>query len=418
MFKLSDIHYIIMQLLAECGWASKSTFDQTGYSYTYLKRNIRALLDAGYIKKRGKGARTMYALTSAGGKCLQAHNQHRYRPEMLEINRRLSRSPDRAVLRGDCAVLFSLAGYNVHPDDKPELPADCQCSADGEGGTYHDPNDVDSGVDGVRGIQGARAVHAKCDTAVGCYYDATQIKALAVDKEGSNYSRACGVLVTSDRVFRVYHSRDVAMKYGKTGEKNFIKEMHGAFHGMTALDTEGILVFGYDFTAAEHILDNYLYPDKRPKPSSRKDKNGKEILTGEMLTPNNLGNPAYYLPMDSCPREYLQMFRYPSWEDAMNQLSSWICLGLVNQTKWCYTHEGRTVYVLASLDLNHIQMAVRAIKNQPQAMFTILCMGWQAPLMRHLLTPYSKQNIVVKCLSEDFSEVLLAHLHGSGTESV
>lgn len=52
---LSDIHYSILQLLAECGWVSQPLLELTGYSYTYRSRCLKTLLDSQYIRKRGQG---------------------------------------------------------------------------------------------------------------------------------------------------------------------------------------------------------------------------------------------------------------------------------------------------------------------------------------------------------------------------
>lgn len=122
--RLSDIHDTILRLLAECRWVSPALLELTGYSYTYRTRALRLLLQQQYIRKQGEGRAKAYAISTKGRNYLAAFYASRFREEVMEQIKQLTRNPDdRAVLRGDAAAMLSLAGYAVHPDDKPVFPA-------------------------------------------------------------------------------------------------------------------------------------------------------------------------------------------------------------------------------------------------------------------------------------------------------
>lgn len=407
----SDIHYTILSLLAECGCVSRPTFDLTGYSYHYLTVSLKTLVDTDAIRKYGKGQTKHYALNLAGRQLLTKYNPLRFSPYVMELNKKLSKHPDRARLRGDVAALLSCAGYGVHIDDKLPLPA------------FTPPQnqpDHQHIVSLCRNITRRtypdaenNRVYAKRLTAIGSYYDSTTIKALfpresSMDNEGINYARACGVLMTPDCLLRVYHSRDVALKFLKTGENNFRNRLLGdhVFRGFRPAGTDAVLIFGAGFTSASHIIMYSLdgintRMSLHVKKSEAKQAGKRKVVAGERLTPSNLGKPSYYLPLDVNGMAMAALFQYPGWEPMLNREIYRQAFGVPDQPGYYHELDERKIYVLASLNMNHIERAIQQISTQPNPA-TIVCLNWQEPLFRELLTPIHGRSIQVLRMPDSF----------------
>lgn len=422
MLQLSDVHYAVLQLLAECGWVSRPMLNLTGYSNPYQTRCLKTLLDNQYIRKQGKGKSKSYALAARGRNHLAAYNACRFRAEVMELSRQLTRHPDRAVLRGDAAAMLSFAGYAVHPDDKPALPALTPPLPENPGHadwrtlcqntrliSYPDETD--------------KRIYTRRTTSVNSYYDATMLKGLVPrsgdrDNEGVNYSRACGVLMTPSRLLRVYHSRDVAMKFRVTGERNFrgllLSDL--VFSGCLPPERDSALIFGDGFTSAVHIIGHSLYGYSSSLPAGVRRRGGKGYeaqkgTAGEMLTPTNLGNPAFYLPLRAGSLELLLMMRFPFWQEALLRKVNRELFGLTGQARWCFEHDGYMVYVLAALNLPQIDLAFRAIRSTPEQKTRIICLHWQEEFFRLLLEPYAgKRSVWLTRLTADYVAGLLQQL--------
>lgn len=415
MLQLSDVHYSVMQLLAECGWVSRPLLEFFGYSNPYQTRCLKTLLDQRLIRKQGKGVAKSYALAARGRNHLAAYNARRFRAEVMELNRQLSRHPDRAMLRGDAAAMLSFAGYAVHPDDKPSLPAYTPPLPESPGRGYWQglcQNAIQTTYPG----ETDKRLYIRRQSAVNCYYDATVLKGLTPrsedkDNEGVNYSRACGVLMTPSYLLRVYHSRDVAMKFHVTGERNFRALLLSdfVFSGYVPLDRDGVLIFGDDFTAAAHIIEHNLYGYSSRLPAYVKRAGGKKGYeprkgtSGEMLTPTNLGKPAFYLPLRAESLELLQLMRFPFWQEAFLREINRELFGLLDQPRWCFQCEAYMAYILAALNLTQIDVAFRSIRNTPEQKVRIICLHWQEEFFRALLEPFAgKRSIWLTRLPADY----------------
>ncbi|MDR1704985.1 MAG: hypothetical protein LBS19_09945 [Clostridiales bacterium] len=417
----SDVHFAVLEMLADCGCVSRPMFELLDYNYYYLTRSVKTLLDTDAIRKYGKGQKKHYALNLAGRNRLAAYNPLRFSASVLEFNKQISQHPDRAMLSGDIAALLSCAGYGVHPDDKPVLPAITEIL----------PAQPDHGHFVSLCRNTARRVYPDVDdrrtyikrlSAIGCFYDARIIKALLpkhakMDNEGINYARARGVLMTPDYLLRVYHSRDVALKFQKTGERNFRIRILGSemFQGFRPGNTDAILVCGYGFEAACHIIGLSLdglgtqlaYYGKKTKVGTDADGERK-ITVGERLTPSNLGNPSFYLPLDANGMAMASLFQYPAWERMMNREISRQVYG-IEQEKSFYEVADRKVFVLASLNMTAIERAFHHIRTQDNPV-TVICLNWQEPLFRNILTPIRNCDIVVKLMPGGFVEELAGKL--------
>ncbi|OUP69325.1 hypothetical protein B5F10_08845 [Anaerotruncus colihominis] len=414
---LSDIHYSILQLLAECGWVSQPLLELTGYSYTYRSRCLKTLLDSQYIRKRGQGRSKAYALTTGGRKVLASYNAQRYRKEILEASQKLTRHPERDVLRGDVAAILSLAGFSVHPDDKPVLPAPIPLSTSVlELDAWKAILSNEEWV--AYPCEADQKQYCRKHTAIGCYYDAIALKEkMPEGNEGVNYSRACGVLVTPSHLLTVYHSRDVAMMLRMTGEQNFQSFLFSgqAFIGYRP-EKRTALVFGSDFTAAIHIIKHHISGrdgSRFVSVRSGKTKNNYKTMKGggELLRPGNLGNPTFYLPLWPESLTLLQMMHYPFWQERMISQITKDVFHLGCQVKWCFQQEEYTIYILAALNLTQIDAAFRSIRDQPGGKFRILCFHWQEPFFRELLEPYLPgREIWLTRLPEDYISLLLHDL--------
>ena len=393
MKQFSDIHYTILGVLSTCGWVSLPLLELLDYGYTYRTRALKTLLDGQYIRKSGKGRAKAYAISTRGRNLLAAYNTCRFGGGALQTSKQLARHPERSVLRGDAAAFLSFGGFSVHLDDKPAFPADTPApSGEGRRGLYRNtrfhryPDQPD------------KAVYRRRLTTVNCYYDATAIKELAIDKAGIGYSRACGVLLTPSYLLRVYHSRDVAMKFHSTGEQNLqcLLLSPKIFTGYLPEEQNAALIFGADFTAAQHILEHHLAGHSSRMPLSAKKKGGRGYtavkgLAGELVTPTNLGKPAFYLPLckDSLP--LLRLMAYPSWQGFLVREINRGLFPQLEPSRWCFEADGYTVYILAALNLAQIDLAMRMVQGNSGKRVRIVCLDWQEPLFRPLLESFAGQ---------------------------
>ena len=431
MTNFSDIHYSILGLLAECGCVSRTTLDLMDYTTNYMNRSLHALIDASLIRIYGKGQGKHYALTADGRNHLTAHNPIRFRKEFMALNRKLTEHHDRAMLCGDAAAMLSFAGYAVHPDDKPPLPAHTP--------TLPQPPDYQHWKSLCRNLTMHTYPAGEDDreygkrlTAIGSYYDSVLLKNLLLadgnnkDSQGARYSRACGVLMTPDYLLRVFHSRDVAIKLKITGEKNFTKLLTTGlvYSGYLPTGLDGLLVFGNGFSAARLVIEHNLNGDRKDLPyyvrkkgkAGNKKKPEYELLKGtgeggELLRPGDIGNPIFYLPLNSGGLELLPLFQFPGWADVLHRGINRQAFGIADQPMWCFNLDGRMVYVLASLNLTDIDHTLRMIKTKPAQPFAIACLEWQLPLFSDLLMPFKEQDIVVKVMPRDFMEKMTANLY-------
>ena len=401
----SDISMTVLRLLAECGRVSRRTFDMLPYSYRNTCVYIKKLVDSKSVRLSGVGDSKSYILLDGGRKILSANHPQRYTPELSDLNKLLTRHPERSRLRGDVAAAMSLAGFAVHPDDKPTLPASTPQPPDHQytGLRYLFSNTQPHQYGQIIPNQD---VYLKHLTPIGCYYDSIQLKNSrgALDVSGVNYSRACGVLITPSSLFRVYHSRDVAMRFHKTGEENLSALIASAFTGYMPDDNSGILVFGQGWLAATSILDIYLR-DKMIAPTKNSD------IPGEILGTTNLGKPLYYLPMRSESLQLLRLMRFPDWRKSLMHFAAASHAGL-KQTDWHYLHEGRRVFTVADLNLTNLAIILRGVMKNPREPVTLLCLNWQQEFILSLVQEYGgdKANALIILLPDSFMDGLTGNL--------
>ena len=401
MFANSDISMTVLRLLAECGRVSRRTFDVLPYSYRNTCVYIKKLVDGKGVSLSGGGNSKSYILLGKGRKTLSASNPQRYTPELFALNKLLTRHAGRSRLRGDVAAIMSLAGFAVHPDDKPTLPAFTPNPPDlqyaGLRSLFHNHEPQEYGQ-----IIPDRVIYTKHLTPLNCYYDSVQLKYLreaAADK-GVNYSRACGVLITPSNLFRVYHSRDVAMRFYKTGEENFSALLGSAFTGYLPDDKNGVLVFGHDWLAASNILNIYLRGRIVAPP--------KDDIPGEILGTTNLGNPLFYLPVQRDALELLRLMRYPGWRESLIRFASMAYADMA-QTGWSYQHEGRRVCMIADLNLTNLAIVLRGMMKNPHGPVTLLCLPWQQGFIWDLVQGYGgdQANAQLLVLPDSFMDNLI-----------
>ncbi len=393
----SDISMCVLRLLAECGRVSRRTFDLLPYSHRNTCVYIKKLVDSHSISLSGRKGEWSYTLLDGGRQALSAFSPQRYTPELYELNKQLTRHPERARLRGDVAVMMSLAGFGVHPDDKPAMPAFTPPPPDLHTSSlrnmYLSKRPTEYGQ-----IIPNRAEYTEHLTPINCYYDSIQIKLLrdSMDNKGVNYSRACGVLFTPTYLYRAYHSRDVAMRFHKTGEENFTALMRSAFTGYFPSNSSAVLVFGQGWTAAIAILDNYLR-GKAALPS----KHGE--ATGDILGTTNLGNPLFYLPLRSEALELLSLMRFPDWRRSLMYWISVAHAGL-EQNSWSYQQGGRRAFIIADLNLTNLAIVLRGMMRNPRESVALICLPWQQDFIMSLVKEYGgdKANAEIALLFDSF----------------
>jgi len=379
------------------------------YSYYHFTKKLKELLDSGHIRKTGKGHSKRYALTPSGRNILSETNEYRFTSELFELNMLLTRHSDRAMLRGDAAAALSLAGYCVHPDDKPTLPAyspPLSLTPDDADWRFLFQNERHHTYSASRD----KRLYTRRLTPINCYYDAVFLKGLAgnKDNEGVNYSRICGVLMTPGYLLRVYHSRDVAMKFNKTGEANMRSLLlsDAVFSGYLPDEKRGVLVFGDDYTAAEKIIERHISGNRAKLPHTVK-RNGryynKQSAAGVLLGTANLGTPVFYLPMERRALELLRIMQYPAWQDTFCRFINGTCFDERNNDKWCYEHDGRQIYVLASLNLTQIGIAMKNIVKQPEQPVTLVYFDWQHAFFERLINRHGGHNdILIKRMTAQY----------------
>ncbi len=412
MPQYSDAQTTVLRLLAECGCVSKRALHMTKFEYFYLTKRLKVLCDNGYIRKTGKGLSKCYALNPSARNILSGDNEYRFTTELFETNKLLTRHSDRAMLRGDAAAALSLAGFSVHPDDKPPIPAHCPPMPDSPDDsdwrflyqnsrqhTYHADND--------------NKAYTRRLTPVNCYYDAVLLKGLfpkSGDKgnEGVNYSRVCGVLMTPSYLLRVYHSRDVAMKFNVTGERNMRSLLlsDAAFSGYLPVERRGVLVFGDDYSAAEKIIERHISGNKAKLPSTVKRKGryqSRPAAADVMMGTTNLGAPLFYAPMERSALVLLRLMQYPLWQETLCRFINHTCFNQVRNNSWCHDLEGRQVYILAALNLTQIGVALQNIVRRPQQPVTLAYFDWQHSFFEKLLERYGGYgDFIVKRMTEDY----------------
>ena len=124
---------------------------------------------------------------------------------------------------------------------------------------------------------------------------------------------------------------------------------------------------------------------------------------GERVTPGNLGEPSFYLPLKPESLTLLRMMRYPFWEELLTKEICRELFGLANQPRWNFEHEGCSVCLLPTLCLQQISLAVNAIRLSPEKGTRIVCLDWQAPLFQALLSPFaSSREIRVTTLPDTY----------------
>ena len=414
MYHLSDIHLTILQLLAECGWVSPDLIGLTGYSYTYRTRALKLLLQQGLVRKQGEGQAKAYAISTKGRNHLATFNASRFRDDVMSQLGHLTRNADdRAVLRGDAAAFFSLAGYAVHPDDKPEFPV-CTPSLP----TSPERTDWTSLFQNIQTYQYPdeqdRAIYNRHLTGVNCYYDAAAIKELfytpGKDGKGIRYSRACGVVMTPSCLFRIYHCRDVAMKFHIAGERNLQNLLltDQVFRGFRPEITNTALLLGYDFTALQHILESHFAgrSAKSPVYVKKRERKGYEALKGsigERVTPGNLGTPSFYLPLRAESLTLAHVMRYPFWQELLIREINRDLMKLDNQPRWSYEQGGTSYFLLFSLCLQQINLMLQTLRLSPNKRVQIFCLDWQESFFRELLANLlAKPEVHITPLSADY----------------
>lgn len=391
----SDNRIMALQLLAECGRVSRQgLLDIMPYSYRNSSVVLKKLNDDHVVSLSGKPRdKTSYTLLAKGRDELSRLNPQRYTPELFELNNLLKQHPEQSRLFGDVAAAMSLAGYAVHPSDKPTLPA---VTPDYEAYT---PDTMKTIYRNERPhIYGEifpnHTRYTRRITPVNCYYDRTQIKLTRESQasNGSRSSRAAGALFTPTHLFRVYHGEDTNIKFFRGGEEHFYSLLEEVFKGYRPPEKKAALLFGRDFGPAESLLDIHL--------NNKKDVKSKGILLG----PSNLGAPLHYLPLSARAQELLRVMRYPDWHMSITTFATEIRFGIRNKQAWVYDYEDRRVYIVADLNLTHMAIALRQVVSNPKRKAIFLCLPWQAEFVEEQTRFYSDDNPFVEtsCLPADF----------------
>ena len=123
-----------------------------------------------------------------------------------------------------------------------------------------------------------------------------------------------------------------------------------------------------------------------------------------MLTPTNLGNPVFYLPLCKDSLLLLRLMHFPLWQEMLICEINQELFHLNQEFRWNFELEGDSIYILVSLNLSQIDLALRRIKADNKGA-RILCMDWQEPLFRQLLEPFAQsRDIRITRLPTEYME--------------
>jgi hypothetical protein len=223
--------------------------------------------------------------------------------------------------------------------------------------------------------------------------------------------------MTPSYLLRVFHSRDVAMKFNVTGERNMRSLLlsDAVFSGYLPGERRGALVFGDDYTAAEKIIERHISGSKAKLPSTVKRKGryqSRPAAADVMLGTTNLGNPLFFVPMERRALILLRLMQYPFWQETLCRFINRTCFGQIRNNDWCHELEGRQVYILAGLNLTQIGVALQNIVRQPQQPVTLAYFDWQHGFFERLLERYGGHgDFIVKRMTSDYDVSTLATMN-------
>ena len=365
----------ILELLATCGCVSRQVFLMLPFTYNKISTTLKSLLDSGAIRISGHGADKHYALLDAGKTMLECSDFSRYPRCLFADNNTLLRVPARAVANGDTAALLSLAGYFIHPSDKPALPVHATLPDDDNGWFELYQN---GGI----------------SSAANCYYTSTAVKRhfRAYSDKGFQYSRACGILFTPEYILRVFNSRNVALEFRETGERKLCNLIPRLFSGYVPKRKDALLVFGRGFAAAENILAGDFDAER-----IRMTKISKRTL----MNTQNLGRPMYYRPIRSESLPLTQLMRYPGWEDSMFEYLAkqvYFSYSLRSDAFYASGEDGSLLFIGVELNLTKLARLIRYMRETASHAIKLLCLDWQKDFYEKMLELYTDcgtQNIHV-----------------------
>ena len=356
----------ILSLLAVCGCVSRQIFLMMPFTYNKISTTLKSLVDLGAIRLSGRGANKHYALLDAGKNMLEMSNPSQYPRCLFANNNTLLRVPTRALANGDTAALLSLAGYFIHPKDKPLLPVHANLSDDDNGWFEFYQK-------------------AGTSSAANCYYTSTGIKRhfRANSDSGFRYSRACGILFTPDCILRVYHSRSAALELRETGERKLYNLIPRMFSGYLPKRREGLLVFGTGFAAAENILAGDFDAERIRMTA---------ISKRTIMNTQNLGKPMYYRPVRSESLALTRLMRYPGWEDSMFEHLAkqvYCSYSLRNDAFYAAGDDGSLLFIGVELNLTKLARLIRYMREVSKRTIRLLCLDWQKDFYKKMLELYT-----------------------------
>lgn len=375
-----------LELLAVCGCISKTILYLSQFHNQRIRSKLKQMVDMGEIRLAGQGENKRYTLLKPGKDRLIALNPARYTLSLFQDNNTLLRVPARSVMNGDTAAILSQAGFSVHPDDKPTLPAITPNFHDGSGWwmeLYNNQIPYRYDADNPDCCR-----YLKRDTPVGCYYTSVEIKRHLRDRNdnGLRYSRACGVLFTPDRLFRVFHGRDVAFEYRQTGENKLVTLLPKLFGGYLPEQKNGVLIVGNGFDSAEKILAGDF-----DKARIEQAKREKRIF----VNTRNLGNPLFYFPVSPDSLTLLRLMNYPGWADSIAEYAAkQVCEDFTERSGIFFADCGDGTRFYSGLELNLTKLAglVRAIRASPGLPVSMACLHWQKQFYTDILGRYAGEN--------------------------
>lgn len=363
------------------------------------------MVDTSRIRLTGHGADKHYALLAKGKDELNSLNSLRYPRCLFADNNTLLRAPARAMANGDAAVMLSLAGYSLHPHDKPEFPAHTPVPDEDAGRRQIYRNSLEHRYSNAEDC----TIYLKRRTPINCYYTSVEIKRYFEQKNsnGLRYSRACGVLSTPDNILRVFHSRDVALEFKSTGENKLVSLLPKLFSGYLPPRRQGLLVLGDGFMAAEKIIATEFSPER-----IKIAKVSKKTYLGT----KNLGTPLYYLPVvpDSLP--LLRLFQYPSWEGSASSFMAKQLYGSFKERQdifYADGDDGSALFIGLTLNLTAVAGLIRAVRDKPRSV-SLICLNWQKEFYRETLDKYAgdgAEHVHIYSVSNDAISVIDTQLY-------
>lgn len=413
--KSSETTYaLILGYLSICGWVPRVALNLMPQSRQTISEAVAKLESTEMIASRGNRSNKLYRLLKGGGDFLTEINPIRHGLTVEEnLSKRVRHESDKVRLdglRSVISIMSALAGYAVHPHDKPELSmiSAAQRREDAVSPSPvkpvyaappipSEPNSIHNYADyRYRPIHPWDALTVE-DTneyrvhssPIGCFYSRREIldeiatgtssgRKLNPGIQGVQGSSIAGALFTGSGAYKVYHTENTAPRISLVPDANMTNSLGGWAGIFYQCSLEEIHLYKHN----RHLRGSILLGDSSYRAAIsvvmetlRKKHNGKMRARKNPGTNFNLVDvpQTFYLPYI---REALPVYSamiYPQFELALRNIADSYRLIATDQI-WTPVHnlsgcfdaiaeDGRDIACVFPLKLDRILEMIERAKN-------------------------------------------------------